>query len=178
MQINLLPWREQDREMERKKFFVLFGSMIGFAFFVIFILHVYVNNHLKQQVKEMSYLKEEISHGQLETNMLLKQKEELPLMENQLKFLQKLKLSGLQIVSLLNELVKIVPPSISLTRIIYSKRNTIIDGIAQSDWQITHFIRNISRSSLFKQPEIIQISNKPEKADEKKYFQLKVAYKE
>jgi type IV pilus assembly protein PilN len=178
MQINLLPWREQAREIEQQKFLAIFGSVIGVFLLITLVIHILIKNHIHHQNQSLAFLQTEISQGQTELSTLQKQKEELATVNNQLNFLKKLRNNSFQVVGLLNELVKTVPSAVSLTQVSYRKDHIMIEGIAQSDWQVTSFIRNISQSKTLAEPELIGISKQAGQGDDLKHFKLKVVYRD
>ena len=59
--INLLPWREQRREQQRKEFFVILGTIAGLGLLAVLFAHVAINGQIDGQGDRNSYLQTNIA---------------------------------------------------------------------------------------------------------------------
>ena len=176
VQINMLPWREQARQIKKKNFFVSLAGAIGFTLFIIFLFHVYYDDLIAYQNKRNLFLQTEIGNKQVEINELRKKKEEQDVVESKLQFLMGLRVQSYAAIRLLNELIRIVPDTITLSKMNREDNMITIEGKAQSDLSITAFLKAISQSSLFNQPVLTGISSGAGEGAEKS-FQVKVEQK-
>ena len=59
--INLLPWREQRRELQRKEFFVILGSIAGLGLLAVLLAHITINGQIGGQADRNNYLQTNIA---------------------------------------------------------------------------------------------------------------------
>ena len=67
--INLLPWREQQRQASQQKFLILIGSIVGVSLFVMYLIGSFYDSlRTGQEIKNngMFFNKKQISVNDLE----------------------------------------------------------------------------------------------------------------
>ena len=144
--INLLPWREAERNRRKKEFgaFVLLGvvlTLIG-----LFGFHMHVDSLIKGQKQRNAYLQREIDVvtqqireikdlGRTQAGLLAR-----------MNIIQELQSSRPQIVHLFDELVSTLPEGVHLTGVQQSGTTIALDGRAQSNARVSAFMRNIESS--------------------------------
>lgn len=175
IQINMLPWRERAREIKKKNFIVALGGAVGLTLFIIFIFHMYYNDLIAYQNKRNAFLQSEISQKQMELDELRKNKEQQGVIQVQLQFLMGLREKSYNAVRLLNEILKIVPDAITLSKLQRDGDAITIEGKAQSDLIITAFLKRISQNPFFSQPVLTGISSSANNTESsERYFQIKM----
>lgn len=177
--INMLPWREQARKIKKKNFFISLMVAMGVTFFIIFLFHMYYDALIAYQDRRNAFLQEQISKKQLEIDVLREDKKQQDNIQAKLQFLFALREQSYHAVRLLSELLKIVPDTITLSKLQREGRAIVIEGKAQSELSITAFLKSISQDPVFNQPALTAINTGPvtEGASER-YFQVKVEQKE
>lgn len=179
IQINMLPWRERAREIKKKNFLVSISIAIGIALFFIFLFHMYYEDLISYQDKRNAFLQGEIAQRQVEIDQLRKDKEQQGVIQTKLQFLMGLREKSYRAVRLLNELLKTVPDSITLSKLERNGNGITIEGRAQSELAITAFLKSISQVSIFNQPVLTGISSQQGTAEAvERFFQIKVEQKE
>jgi type IV pilus assembly protein PilN len=177
-QINLLPWREQARQDKRTRFMVTLGIFIGITLFFILILHLYVSNEINLQLQRNTYLQLEFDQTKAEVAALkIKQKDQIALMA-QLHFIIDLRNKSFIVIRLLAELSQAVPDALLINKIERKENIVTVVGKAESNSQVTTFMKNIALSPIFNQPDLTEISAEKKGNSEEKYFQLTVVMKE
>jgi len=179
VQINMLPWRERAREIKRKNFFTALGGVVGFALFIIFLFHLYYDDLIHYQEKRNVFLQNEIAQKQMALDKLRVNKEQQGLIQVKLQFLIGLREKSYHAVQLLNELIKTVPDTITLSKLARDGNALTIEGKAQSDLAVAAFLKSISENAFFAQPVLTGISSQQNSADsETRFFQIKVEQRE
>lgn len=177
-QINLLPWREQERKRLKVQFFTLFGLSIGLTLVIaIFIHFIYAQLFSKQQARN-NYLQAQINLSIAEANNLEEKKKTTLQTLHQLHFLIGLQYANYDAVIVLNELAKLTPPSITFTYLDKNGPVIILEGSAQSNTDVTQFIKDLAKSKIFKQPVLTKMTANTKESSIKKDFQIKVEQKE
>jgi len=178
VQINLLPWRERAREIKKKNFFTTLAACIGFALFIIFLLHLYYQDIISFQDKRNSYLQSQIAQKQAEIDNLRKDRDQQAVIEAKLQDIMALREKSYRAVNLLNVLLRIVPESITLNKLVLDGNAVTLEGRAQTELAITAFLKSISDEPLFNQPVLTGINSQEGKnANIERFFQIKVDLK-
>lgn len=182
-QINLLPWREQRKLIQKNKFILLLVSFVGITIFIIVALHFYMSTMISQQNQNNDFLQAEITKEQNIIESLKKKKKEQENLTTKIQFIFSLRTMDYQAVEFLNELVHIIPESVFLTKISREGNDITLSGTASSNLQITLFMKNLSKSTIFDQPILTEMSDQENKTAGQeasvieKRFQLKVKQK-
>ncbi len=172
VQINLLPWREQARQIKRKQFLITLAGFIGLTLLFVAIYHIYLDSIVSNQNLRNSYLQTVLNQEQSVLLALEKQKEKQTQINLQLHFLYSLRETSYNAVQILNELTQVVPEGVSLIKLTREGNTITLLGGAQSSLNVTLFMKNISNSHIFNQPDLTEITTKQVKTGEDKYFQL------
>ncbi len=157
IQINLLPWREQTRKLKKTRFIFILGVSVGLTLFIILCVHMHFNHIVGNQEDLNEYLKAQISEQQTASSATTLQGKEKNDIEAQLNFIISLRKKNYDAVRLLNELITLVPNTVLINKIIRNGSMITLGGLAQSDSQVTVFLQNISKSSIFNQPTLTKI---------------------
>lgn len=158
IEINLLPWREEQRNLNKKIF--LYGVIISItiALFVILWIHISLEKKVNQQKYRNQVLQNEINLLASKNNALFKVKKQKKLLQQQLLTLQNLRFSRYQMVNLLNEITRIVPKGVFLQTLKEEDQQMIIVGQAHSNLLVSQFIKKIDASSQLKSPSLKEVS--------------------
>lgn len=177
-QVNLLPWREEARKQKKINFFLrVLGCVIATIFFII-VYHIYLDSIIYSQQEQATFLQSQLDNEQIHLGVLDKKNKELNAVEEKLQFIFSLRDSGFNAVRLLDEMVRVVPESVSLTKLVRENEMVTIYGNAQSNLLITQFMKNIAQSDVFAQPVLTEISVKENTTGEERIFALKVEQEE
>ena len=161
--INLLNWREERRKKIEKNFYVMLGSAVLAGAAIVFAVHLQLNAMIEQQDARNNYLKSEIKKVEkaiAEIKLLEKKKADLL---SRMNVIQELQGNRSDSVHVLDELVKILPEGVHLTKMIQKGRILTFDGIAQSNARVSAYMRNIEQTEWFGSPnlKVIQAKKNP-----------------
>jgi len=173
-QLNLLPWREQLRKVRTTQFTTVLVTSLIFAISLAVLTHFYFASLLEDQNGRNQYVQGVIKEEQLALKELEKKKESEVKLREKLYNLVGLQLSSNNAVSMLDELAKIVPGTISLISINYTADEIVINGVSQSDLDITLFMQKLADSAVFATPTLDEIKTSKTSTNGEKSFTLKV----
>jgi len=152
--INLLPWREEERKELTQQFLILMGIGVAFVIMVVFAIHVFIGNSIDNQVQRNAILQAEITR----LNKALKEISDLENTKEQLlsrmEVIQSLQQTRPQIVHLFDEIVRTVPEGIYLNNIKQQGKSLTIDGVAESNGRVSAYMRNIDASDWMSTPKL------------------------
>ncbi|GMU69505.1 MAG: hypothetical protein AMXMBFR37_18370 [Steroidobacteraceae bacterium] len=163
-QINLLPWRAEQRKERKLAFLVALGGGTFAAMLATFVIYLMFSSLISGQQQRNEKLKGEIA-------TLDKQIEEINNLEAQkqrfisrMEIIEKLQRSRPEIVHVFDELVRTLPDGTFLTGVKQTDRRLKLDGVAQSSTRVSTFMRNIDKSQWLRNPELAVIETKKDQA--------------
>jgi type IV pilus assembly protein PilN len=152
--INLLNWREEKRKQIEQQFFTMLAGAAIAGGAVVFAVHLQLNAMIDYQLSRNAYLASEIKKVEeaiREIEALEKKKADLLARMN---VIQQLQGNRSDSVHVLDELVKVVPEGVHLTK--FGQNNTVLtfNGVAQSNARVSAYMRNIERAEWLKSPSL------------------------
>jgi type IV pilus assembly protein PilN len=163
--INLLPWREWERERKKKEFL---GNLAGV--FVLGALLVVVggwvlDNNIENQNARNTFLENKIS--ELDTKIaeiaqLEQQKKDL---EERMALIQELQGNRPVIVRVFDELVRTLSKGVHFNKLEMAAGNLKVAGTAESNNRISSLMRNLDESEWFQAPNLRSIKEDPDNSD-------------
>jgi type IV pilus assembly protein PilN len=147
--INLLPWREQAEKAKQRKFITLLSVVAFFAFLIIFLFSQFYQLLIEGQQTRNQYLTNEIAvldDRIAKIKTLKEKKRELEKRTIVIEELQQSRNVGTQV---LNEIAKVVPTGIYLTRMEKQGDSLQLIGKSESNNHLANMIREIEASVLF-----------------------------
>lgn len=150
--INLLPWRQELKKQRQQEFIAINAAVALSAAAIIMFFHILLSSQLSDQEERKAYIQSEIAtlDGQI------KQIDELQTRKDELlarmKVIQDLQGRRPVIVRVFDELARTVPNKVYLISVVRKDDVFTIEGYAESNTQVSSFLRNINNSAWFKNP--------------------------
>jgi type IV pilus assembly protein PilN len=164
--INLLPWREQRREQERKEFIVYFIAAIVLAVLLVLIVNYFISIKIDEQ---------SVINGRLETE-ITEYKKQLVDIKNlralrqsliaRMKIVQNLQATRTLTVRLFDELIKVLPDGVYVTRMDRTGDKITLFGYTESNSSISLLMHNIESSEWIQIPVLTEIKKSKESTEE------------
>jgi type IV pilus assembly protein PilN len=152
--INLLPWREQQRQASQQKFLTIIGLIVGSVFLLMYLIGAFYDGLTAGQNIKNNFLKAEIA--KLDTrivaiNDLNKKKDNLQRRIRLIEELQSNRNLGTQII---DEIVRVVPAGIYLTSLEREGNLLKVIGRSESNNRLSQMLRQVEASYLLERPVI------------------------
>ena len=160
--INLLPWREEERQQQKKDFAVVAGVTALMAALIVGLIHFQMQSKIDYQLSRNNFLKQEIAKVDEEIKEISElQKTRRSLIER-MEVIQDLQGSRPTIVHLFTEIVSTVPNGVYLESMDQTGSNLVINGEAESNARVSTYMRNLQASEWLKDPNltVIEIEDK------------------
>ena len=158
--INLLPWREEQRQEQTRQFATVTVLSLILTGAVMFLVHATFNGQIEHQKFRNQMLQDEINT----LDASLKQIETLEDTKEQLlarmDVIQSLQQQRPQIVHLFDDFVRTVPEGIFLRDIRQEGTQLTIQGVAESNGRVSAYMRNIDASDWMTTPKLKVIETK------------------
>ena len=155
--INLLPWREEDRQRRQREFMVaMAGSFVAGVLVVVMSIFAYSqmidnqkgrNNRLET---EIAVLEKSIT----EIDGLERQKERLLA---RMEIIEQLQRSRPEIVHLFDEITRRLPEGVHLIGMRQSGLSVEVKGVAQSSTRVSALMRQIDASDWLSDPSVVKV---------------------
>lgn len=162
-EINLLPWREQKREQEKKLFTTMLLIGIVVAAVIVFLINSYASHLVSNQIERNQTLQKEITalDDQIKEIRALKQIREGLI--SRMSIVQNLQSTRTLMVHLFDELIKVTPPGIYITKLKREHDVVTLWGYSESNTSISTLMRNIEANAWIQNPVLTEIKKNDEK---------------
>jgi type IV pilus assembly protein PilN len=147
--INLLPWREEAEKAKEREYFTILTVVAVVAFALVFMISQFYQMRIDGQNTRNQFLKSEIEildSRIVKIRNLNEKKKELQKRTGVVEQLQRSRNVGTQVF---DEIAKIVPTGVYLTRLEKQGNSIKIIGKSESNNHLANMIRKIERSLLF-----------------------------
>jgi type IV pilus assembly protein PilN len=173
-QINLLPWREELRQEQKKQFALMSVMTCVLAAAIVGLIHFQMQAKIDYQSSRNRFLTNEIHKVDEEIKEISElQKVRRSLIER-MEVIQNLQGSRPSIVHLFTEIVSTVPNGVYLKSLRQTGSNLLVNGQAESNARVSTYMRNLSASEWLKEPNLTIIEVEDIKVNRVSTFTLTV----
>ncbi len=153
-QINLLPWREELRQEQKKQFVVMALMTCVLSAAIVGLIHFQMQSKIDYQQSRNRFMTAEIQKVDEEIKEIAElQKVRRSLIER-MEVIQDLQGSRPSIVHLFSEIVSTVPNGVYLESLAQTGSGLLINGEAESNARVSTYMRNLSASEWLKDPNL------------------------
>ncbi len=156
--INLLPWRERQREERKQQFMVQLGIAAVLAAAVIGIADRIVNSSIDNQREVNDYLRSQITVLDQKLTEIRQLQEQKKALTARMAVIQELQGNRPIIVRLFDELVRTLPDGVYYNSIVRTNDSISLQGVAESNSRISALMRDLDASEWFADPDLRQVT--------------------
>ena len=163
--INLLPWREWERERRQKEFLTNLGGILVIGAVLIFCVGLMLDRSVEYQNGRNQFLQrhiDDLDNQIAEIRDLRKTKDELL---SRMQVIQELQGNRPVIVRVFDEVVRTLSKGIHYRELSMSGSKLSVHGTAESNNRISSLMRNLDESDWFSQPNLKSIKEDPHNSD-------------
>lgn len=172
--INLLDWRAELRERQKKQFVAYMALALLTAGAVVGIGMKTLDHEIQQQVARNDFLRKEIK----EVDAKIKEIEDLEKTRGNLlarmAVIEQLQASRAATVHFFDEIVNTLPEGVHLVSVKQTGSNINIDGVAESNGRVSTYMKNLEASPWFENPRLIVIKTSEQEQLRRGDFSLTV----
>ena len=175
--INLLPWREEAREKQKKDYIGILVLVFIASSFVVYSSLGFVEMMTDNQKSRNAYLTTEIQLLEKQIAEIKKIRTQKDDIERRTEIILNLQQARNLPTHVLDELVRIVPPGIYLSSI--EKKGSLlwIQGRSESNNNVANMMRKVKTSPWLQDPTIQSIVAQNQELRQLQSFSLKVTIK-
>jgi type IV pilus assembly protein PilN len=171
--LNLLPWREKEREAKKKQFFSLVGGTLVGAASLVFLGNLYMNSLLEYQQSRNQLLETEIAG----LDQKIKQIEDLDktrqALLDRIKVIESLQSTRPAIVHLLDEMVNALPKGMYLLHLQQKGTLVQLEGKAESYARVSSYMKQLDASPWLKSSNLNTITTDSKVAEKDDQLMLR-----
>ena len=156
--INLLPWREEQREQRKNEFFILLAGAAVFAVIIGFLWASWREVLIDAQVARNQILQDEIAVLEQQVAQITKLKKEKVEMIDRMAVIKGLQTNRPEIVKLFDQLARVIPDGVYLTELDVKAQAMSMKGKAESNNRISTFMRELNKSDKFSAPNLTVVN--------------------
>lgn len=170
--INLLPWREEERAEKQRQFVSVLGLVVLLAVVVMWSIYSYYGSQIENQATRNNYLQGQIRNLDTKIKEITTLESERKELVDRMELIQDLQKSRPQIVHLFDEIVVKMPEGLNMTAI--ERKNEVVSftGTAESGPRISNFMRNLATSQWIAKPNIDFMQDDKDSGAGRKLFKL------
>lgn len=173
-QINLLPWRDERRQEQRKEFLTVLALVLALGVGLVLLADRVVNGQIDYQKSRNNYLTENIK----ELDKMVAEIKDLQRKRNQLidrmRVIQELQGNRPIIVRVLDQIVRTVPDGVFYTNLGAKGNKITISGIAESNNRVSSLMRRLDASDWLENPNLTGVTAATQYGDQANKFNLTV----
>ncbi len=171
--INLLPWREEQRSERQRQFISILGLIAVLGVVVMWSIYIYYSGKIENQRIRNNYLQTQIRQLDTKIKEITTLEAERKELVDRMELIQDLQKSRPQIVHLFDEIVQKMPEGMNMIAIERKGDDVLFTGMAESAPRISNFMRNLAGSQWITKPNIENIDDDKDSGAARKVFKLK-----
>jgi type IV pilus assembly protein PilN len=152
--INLLPWREELRQEKKKEFLSFLGLAALVTLIVMGLVHLYIDGLKDHQGQRNKLLQDEIAILDTKIVEVKNINEKKAKLLSKIELVQRLQESRPEIVHLFDEIPRVTPDGVFLTKFSQLGADLTFDGKTQSNARVSSFMRAVEASSWLQTPKL------------------------
>jgi type IV pilus assembly protein PilN len=173
--INLLPWREWERERRKNEFLVRMGGALVVGLLLVLAAGMYLDSSLDHQNARNRFIQDRITVLDNEIAEIRDLRDKREKLLARMRVIQELQGNRPIIVRLFDELVRTLAKGVYFTSLQLTGQLIAIDGTAESNNRISSEMRNLEQSPWLKSPNLKGIKENTAAGAQASNFQLTVS---
>ncbi|ABZ78626.1 Fimbrial assembly family protein [Shewanella halifaxensis HAW-EB4] len=172
--INLLPWREEAREKQKRDYTGILALVFLVSGLVVYLSLMAIDMFIDDQKSRNAYLQSEIQLLESQIAEITKIRTRKEDIERRTEIILGLQQSRNLPTHVLDELVRVVPPGIYLSSIEKKGSMLWIEGRSESNNNVANMMRKIAASAWLQDPNMQSIVAQNEELRQLQRFTLRV----
>jgi len=147
--INLLPWREKQREKQKQMYLATLAFCALLAVGLVLGIGSFLDNLIKNQQQRNQFLEKELAILDVRIGKIATIKKQKENIEKRISLIQQLQEHRNVSPIVLNELATLVPPGIAFKQLNRKQNRIEIIGVSESNNRLADFMRRLENSPVF-----------------------------
>jgi len=152
--INLLPWRDEQREQRRNQFYLSLGAAAASAGLALLLTNLAFNSIIGHQNDRNRLVQNEIDALNIRIEEILSLEDQKDRLLARMEIIEQLQRSRPGIVHVFDELVETLPDGVFLLSVKQQGQRLELVGAAESNTRVSALMRNIDGSEWLSKPDL------------------------
>ncbi|MDF1692223.1 MAG: PilN domain-containing protein [Zhongshania sp.] len=170
--INLLPWREERRELIKQQFLVVLGGVAVLGGLLVVLAMSIVNGAISSQEARNNYMQGQITKINKEVAEIRDLEKRRQQLLDRMTIIQDLQGTRPLIVRVFDEMVRTLPDGLFYTSVVRNEKRINVEGIAESNNRVSSLMRKLDASPWFADPNLTAVSAASAYGDQASSFKL------
>ncbi|TVS12686.1 MAG: pilus assembly protein PilN [Wenzhouxiangella sp.] len=173
--INLLPWRETQRQERQRNFVILVAVVAVAAAGAVFGANQWMGGIIDGQEARNNFLRSEIRSLDREIAQIEDLERTRDNLVSRKNVIERLQANRSLMVHLFNQIAQTVPEGITLNSVRQTGSDLTIIGTTESETRVSEYMRRIENADWLRNPElrIIQVEARDRRPDQPFRFELR-----
>ncbi len=172
--VNLLPWREDQRQEKKKEFLVIIGMLAAVALVLAIAWGHWVQMQVGWQNERNNLLTEEIAVLEEKVKAIKELKLRRQQVLERMEVIKALQGNRPGVVKVFDEFVRSIPDGIFFVEVVHSGESVSLVGFAESNNRISTLMRQLDASERFKEPNLTKVEANDRLGEQGSRFELQV----
>ena len=159
--INLLPWREWERERKQKEFFTNVLLVLLAAGAGVYLWGMQLDGAAENQNARNQLLSSEIAELDTRIAQIRNLRQDKERLLSRMRIIQDLQGNRPVIVRVFDEVVRTLSSGVHFTSVTMKEKELAVNGFAESNNRISALMRNLDGSDWFARPNLKNIKEDP-----------------
>ena len=171
--INLLPWRDERREEQRKEFYVILGMVAAAGLVCVLLGHLVLDAKISGQEARNNYLTSNIRQLDEKVDEIKELKKRRSELLDRMRVIQDLQGNRPLIVRIFDEVVRVIPEGVFFKSLNRKGETLTVLGVAESNNRVSSLMRNLDSSDWFRNPNLKAVRAAPSYGEQANEFDMK-----
>lgn len=173
--INLLPWRDARRKEVQRQFGIVAAGSAFITAAVIAYIHFHIAGLIDTQNRRNTFMEEEIKQVERDIAQIKNLESDKANLLARMKIIQQLQSARPEIVHLFYETATTLPEGVYLTTLKRTRDSLKIEGVAESNANVSNYMRNLDGSDWLTRPMLDVIDATKKEYSGLSWFDLRVS---
>ena len=163
--INLLPWRDWERERKKKEFLGNLAGVVVLGVALVFLGGWMLDNNIDHQNARNKFLEDRIVDLDKKIAEIADLEKQRASLQERMQLIQELQGNRPVIVRVFDEMVRTLSKGVHYQKLSLAGTTLTVEGTAESNNRISSLMRNLDESAWFESPNLRSIKEDPENSD-------------
>lgn len=155
--INLLPWREWERERKKKEFLGNLAGVVVLGAALVFLGGWMLDGNIDHQNARNKYLEDRIVDLDAKIAEIAELEKQRASLQERMQLIQELQGNRPVIVRVFDEMVRTLSKGVHYRKLSLAGTQLNVEGTAESNNRISSLMRNLDESEWFESPNLRSI---------------------
>lgn len=172
--INLLPWREELRQVKKREFLEVVVVVLVASLVVVFAWNWVMKGFISNQTDRNNLLTTEISKLEQQVREIEELKKRKQDMLDRMEVIQGLQANRPDIVRMFDEFVRAIPDGVYISELKRSEQSVALVGYAESNNRVSALMRSLDSSYKFSDPNLTKVEANDILGEQGNRFEMRV----